>query len=549
VIALLGQVAAYAIPFLLSKGSGQAAVLMGYISVVNAGLLLLSVFKDWKPVYRMGFVFSWIIHIAALTNATPTEENWIALMLLLTLNFLLFMGTFLAYKIRHQQPYILSEITILLLNSILFFAAGYLLLWDVFLSDGRFDANRHHLTLFALSAGFIHFLIGAQIKRMKLSDESVHQFLFGLAIALFTIMVPIAWKGNLITIFWVAEAAALSTVYRKTGSIPYRKLAAALLFLTLLSLAIDWQAHYLTGEKIIATYIPFANMAFLSSLMVASGLLWLYIQLKPDQSLPAYAQRNELQTIGGLAFFLVLYLSVHLEIRHAWPAMTSSQPWTLEQGFLDIKLISFAAVYAAAWQYLNRSKLKNEQLHFLLQIFAGCLIVAFLTTGFTRLGEIREAYLAGGAGPSWLKLGIRYLLMAVIALPVWGLKKDMELFPGKPVGNRLLSIGFNALFLGLICNEFIHWMDVLGYANQYKLGLSIIAGLYALVLIVIGLLKNRKHDRISGMSLMGITLIKILFYDMANMGNISRTMVLIVMGLILLMASYMYNKHIAKMKN
>jgi uncharacterized membrane protein len=48
---------------------------------------------------------------------------------------------------------------------------------------------------------------------------------------------------------------------------------------------------------------------------------------------------------------------------------------------------------------------------------------------------------------------------------------------------------------------------------------------------------------------MGITLIKILFYDMANMGNISRTMVLIVMGLILLMASYMYNKHIAKMKN
>jgi uncharacterized membrane protein len=92
-------------------------------------------------------------------------------------------------------------------------------------------------------------------------------------------------------------------------------------------------------------------------------------------------------------------------------------------------------------------------------------------------------------------------------------------------------------------------MDVLGFASQYKLGLSIIAGLYALVLIVIGLLKNRKHDRISGMSLMGITLIKILFYDMANMGNISRTMVLIVMGLILLMASYMYNKHIAKMKN
>jgi uncharacterized membrane protein len=463
-------------------------------------------------------------------------------MLLLTLNFLLFMGTFLAYKIRHQQPYILSEITILLLNSILFFAAGYLLLWDVFLSDGRFDANRHHLSLFTLSAGFIHFLLATQVKKMKLKDQSIHLFLFGLAIALYTILVPIAWKGNLITIFWVAEAAALGTVYRKTGSIPYRKLAAALLFLTLISLTLDWQSHYLTGEKIITSYIPFANMAFLSSLMVASGLLWLYVQLKPDQSLPAFAHRNELQTISGLAFFLVLYLAVHLEIRHAWPAMTSYQPWTLEQGFLDIKLISFAAVYAAAWQYLNRSKLKNEQLHFLLQIFAGCLIVAFLTTGFTRLGEIRETYLAGGAGPAWLKLGIRYLFMAVIALPVWGLKKDMEFFPSKPVGHRLLAIGFNALFLGLICNEFIHWMDVLGYANQYKLGLSIIAGSYAFMLISIGILQNKRHLRISAILLLGATLVKVIFYDLSSMSSISKTVVLIILGIILLAASFLYNK-------
>jgi uncharacterized membrane protein len=540
VIALLGQVAAYAIPFLLSKGDGESAVLMGYISLVNAGLLLLAVFKDWKPVYRLGFVFSWIIHIAALTNTTPTEENWIALMLLLTLNFLLFMGTFLVYKIRHQQPYNLSEITILLLNSILFFAAGYLLLWDVFLSNGRFDANRHHLTLFALSAGFIHFLIGNRIRGMQLTDKSVHLFLFGLSIALFTIMVPIHWKGNLITIFWAIEAAALGTVYRKTKSHAYRKLAAALLFLTLISLALDWQANYLLDDK--ARHTPFLNMAFLTTLMVVAALYWLYRQLEPDTSLPVYAQQEGLRDASGIAFFFLLYLGIHLEIRDSWPTLSAMLPWTLEKVFIDIKLIAYASVYIIVWQYLNSNHLKNKKLQVVLYAFAACTGAVYLTTGFTRLGEIREAFLAGGAGPTWLKLGIRYPLTLLIGAMVWGMKKAMDVLTGKKESTQILAVGFNTLLLGFLCNEFIHWMDILGYANQYKLGLSIIAAAYAFVLISIGILQNQRHLRISAILLLGATLLKVLFYDLSSLSSISKTVVLVILGIILLAASFLYNK-------
>lgn len=89
-------------------------------------------------------------------------------------------------------------------------------------------------------------------------------------------------------------------------------------------------------------------------------------------------------------------------------------------------------------------------------------------------------------------------------------------------------------------------MDILGYANQDKLGVSIISGLYALTLVISGILKNRKAQRISGIVLMGLTLLKIFFYDLSNMSNISKTMVLIIMGLILLLASYMYNRFLEK---
>jgi len=48
---------------------------------------------------------------------------------------------------------------------------------------------------------------------------------------------------------------------------------------------------------------------------------------------------------------------------------------------------------------------------------------------------------------------------------------------------------------------------------------------------------------------MGLTLVKIFFYDLANMSNISKTVVLIIMGMILLAASFMYNRYLEKMKN
>jgi uncharacterized membrane protein len=85
-------------------------------------------------------------------------------------------------------------------------------------------------------------------------------------------------------------------------------------------------------------------------------------------------------------------------------------------------------------------------------------------------------------------------------------------------------------------------MDIGGYTNQYKLGLSIIGGAYALVLIFVGIRKKQKHLRISAMVLLGITLVKLFFYDLSSLSTISKTVVLLVLGMIMLMASFLYNK-------
>jgi len=58
----------------------------------------------------------------------------------------------------------------------------------------------------------------------------------------------------------------------------------------------------------------------------------------------------------------------------------------------------------------------------------------------------------------------------------------------------------------------------------------------------LALAKKLKHIRIGGIILFGITLCKVLFYDLSSLSTISKTIVLIVLGVIMLIASFLYNK-------
>ena len=108
---------------------------------------------------------------------------------------------------------------------------------------------------------------------------------------------------------------------------------------------------------------------------------------------------------------------------------------------------------------------------------------------------------------------------------------------------KYFSYFFNLTVLTFLCNEFVHWMDIMGYQNQYKLGLSIIAGTYSLLLISYGIYVRKAYLRVSAMVLLAITLGKVIFYDLATFTTVSKTVVLIILGVIMLVASFLYNKY------
>jgi uncharacterized membrane protein len=92
-------------------------------------------------------------------------------------------------------------------------------------------------------------------------------------------------------------------------------------------------------------------------------------------------------------------------------------------------------------------------------------------------------------------------------------------------------------------SELIKWMNVAESAESYKLGLSILWGVYSLVLISLGIWKKKKYLRIGAIALFAVTLIKLFFYDLSSLDTISKTIVFVSLGVLLLIISFIYNKY------
>jgi uncharacterized membrane protein len=139
-------------------------------------------------------------------------------------------------------------------------------------------------------------------------------------------------------------------------------------------------------------------------------------------------------------------------------------------------------------------------------------------------------------------LGIRYLSFAFVVITLIAcftyIRQEFIKANFKIKFDLLLHISI----LWITSSELIHIMDLSGSSESYKLGLSILWGVYSLLLIALGIWKQKKHLRIGAISLFGITLIKLFFYDISHLNTISKTIVFLSLGILLLTISFLYNK-------
>jgi uncharacterized membrane protein len=271
--------------------------------------------------------------------------------------------------------------------------------------------------------------------------------------------------------------------------------------------------------------------------------------------------------LDGLNFIMpamllaVLYFAFFMEIVNFWNQLHSNTGVTLDEGLKGIKQFSnnniaayktisiliYTLLFFSVLSFVNILKLKNRilgQINLVLNVFA---VVLFLTTGLFALGALRDTYLSQSLSEYFYRgvftIGIRYFSFVFVAVILYALDFYLrQEFPAKE--NRMgFDLFLHITVLTIAGNELINWMDLSGSEQSYKLGLSILFGVYALLLILLGIRKKKLHLRIGAIVLFSLTLLKLFLYDLRFLDTISKTIVFVVLGVLLLVISFLYNKY------
>lgn len=558
IISIFGLVGAYAIPFLLGKNSGNALFLFSYITLVNAGILAIAFKRNWKPLYYLSFLFTWLIFGSWLIFDYRENQYFPLAMTFLMIFFLLFYGTFLSYKLVKKEKFEIAHVILLLLNSFLFFGIGYGLL-------SEHATGEHLLGAFALANGLVHFGVASVIYSGELADKNLFYLVAGMVLVFITIAIPIQLDGSWVTLIWAGEAALLFGIGRTKIAPFYERLSYPVMVLGFLSLVEDWSHFQTPYWEIFTDYVPpILNIHFLTGILFSAAfgfILWVHfkhkIAIENTSKTGRLAKFNTI--LIGSILLISLYVTGFLEVINYWAQAYQQSAIAIpndeyEQFNYNQSIFDFSNVWANNYTMLfcillslvNIFKIKNKQFGYLNLILNLLAVGMFLTSSLFYISELREAYLSQTADDLYLR-GIMYLAIRYISLAIFaGLFYTIfKLTKADFIGLKLQKY-FEAFFylvlLWIASSELLHWLDFGGAKNQYKLGLSILWGVSSLILIWVGITQRKKFIRIGAMVLFAGTLVKLFFYDIAHLNTISKTIVLVSLGVLLLLISFLYNK-------
>ena len=558
VIAHIGLIGAYAVPFLLSSGSGRVDILFSYMLIINLGILFISIKRDWKTLHYSAFFFTWLIYGSWFADKSfySSLQGYEALGTgFATAFFLIFYGVSLFNNIISKEKLDKINIILILLNSFIYFGFGY----GIFNSNTKLDT---YLGLFTLFNAVIHFVVLFFIKSKKLADSTLFYSTLGMVFTFITIAIPIQLDGSWVTLLWIAQGTILFWI-GKTKNIPiYEKISLPILGLSFLSLLEDWSFYRYANNGDIQA---FWNINFLTGILAILGYGFVVYLSRKHAETEENQKFSPFNAIKSFYLPALLILTAYLTFRNEiayyfnyWLENSSLKGKEISEiddyslynydinVFKNIYLIAYSLVFFGGLALLNFHKFKNKVLGISAIVIGLLTLLSAQTFGLEELGELRYAYINGGSNEyfdvNFNYILVRYLLWGSVAFALWAIFKNTKSIIENAKFHIFLEMVIHISILNFLSNELVTWMDIAGYQDIFKLGLSILWSVYSLLLVGLGIYKKKKYLRISALVLFGVTLAKLFLYDISNLSTISKTVVLIVLGLLLLIISFLYNK-------
>ncbi len=536
IIAQFGLVGAYSVPFLLSDGSGHVSMLFTYMTIINLGILFLATRKNWKSLFFSSIGISWMIYISwfALRFDPKTDVSLVLVSMLIF--YIVFQAVLLLRQLRksgeEQGPWLILH----LVQSVILFGVSLHLSVNAHFSELQLT----FLFLLYFAIHTISFIVFWK-KRQGITEI----FFFIAALFFLNAAGVVYFDAYALSVFMSVQAVLLALSGNKLLRKNFVVLAGQVLIYTAaIVILYDWSVGFI-DLFLDRTYVgpsPFFNESFLAVVVLVSAV---FLQKRFESARTEIPHESD----SGMYYFTpvlsaaIFLFGVLIELnRIHFPQMGYVTEGVFHPELSPARVAvsySFVFVFLAAIFMLNYARWKVHT--FGLTAFIASLIAVsiFLFSGLLTFSEAREIYLSPAYSGSGFLI---YRYLTILALVVLARAWREQLRDTHFAGFRFFSeILLHVIVLWLLTSEMIQYLDLAG-GNEYKLGISILWGVYAFVLMAFGIYRKAQLLRIFSFVLFGITLVKLFLYDIAQLNTISKTIVFVALGVLLLIISFLYNK-------
>lgn len=529
-LAILAIIGGFVTPFLVSTGSGNYKVLFTYIAILNTGMLSLAYFKRWTIINYIAFSFTVLLFFAWFFNEENPSKFWS--ILFLSIFYAQFLASNLLYNLKNATAIVWKEIALILSNTGFYFAMGLAIF-----------ENTPFRGLFTASLAIINCILAFILLRRQSIDKNIVYFIIGLVITFVSLIAPIQLEGNNITIFWATEAILILWFYYKSEIKFAKYFAVLVLVLSVLSLLLDWYNYYINWAFEQRT--PFFNKAFLTSAFAISAYLIIRKILKSKGDLFSTINNENIVSKFQLLLIVFVYLSLLFEIyfqlntRIGDTEIVSNLTYTYHLLFI---FISYHLTKKKNFSYLNETYFGIM----LISIFSGILFynnnVIVLRNQILELSNLPKWY--------FFQHFINTILL-ILYIPI-GYRQIEASEMLKNIFKKHHHTLLMFLLLTILSMEADHLIVYFGFSSSntitylliqsHKICYPILWGLFSFTLMYFGMKNKVKTLRIISLVIFALALLKLFIFDLRNISEGGKIASFILLGILLLIISFMYQK-------
>jgi len=535
-LAVLATIGGFVTPFLVSTGQNNYVALFTYLGILNTGLLVLSWFKRWKAINIIALVFTVIIYGGWLFR----QLLWVAepfphkpALFFATLFYLLSMAINLVNNLKLSIRFGAFDFILLLTINFLYYVAGMAIL--------DYWTDNDYTGLFTAALGVFNLILTLIFIKQKKVDRNFVHLLTGLTILFISLAGPVQLKGNSITLFWAAETVLLFWMYQRSRMILLKTASLLLLVPLMISLLMDWSQIYGHGTEVIPLFI---NKGFVTTIVTTIAFFlyyWLMKKETDEDYLPPSLSNRAVRNILLLATVGLAYASGAWEVYYQFSTrLPGSYVYAIY-----LQLYSFAFIIAIL--YLFRSTSYFTLLKFIITVTGFILYCYNLRTNSILSEDMITTGRHGGHFIAhWISAAL--LIWLFYDLIIYFRKQQTI---AKDYGVSFTWVASTCLVF-VLSVEMYHAMmwttyrdagDWLYWENlYYKAGLSILWGLCSFAMMWLGMKHGFRTLRIISLTLFTITLIKLFLYDIQNIPPGGKIAAFILLGILLLIISFMYQR-------